>query len=89
MIEAQLDSHLIDYYKLVVSAQVKAGDSSATDTLDKLRKLILMDYSHSVDKQAEIMKLLEEMDTWKVTVDPKSIKLPPNRLIRRKKGKKI
>jgi hypothetical protein len=85
LIQAQLDSQLIDYYKLMVSTYVAAKDSDkANDSLEKLKRLIVMDDSPVIDKDAEVRKILDEMDNWKVTIDPSSLSLPDNRLIERK-----
>lgn len=89
LIDAQLDSYLIDYYKLLVQTFIKAGDAdNANSSLEKLRKLILMDYSSTIDKKTAQMQLLADMDNWKVEVDIKSLRLPQNRLVRRKPKKK-
>jgi len=86
LIQAQLDTQLIDYYKLMVSTYVAAKDmDKANESLDKLRRLILMDDSPVVSKDAEVAKLLEEMDNWIVRIDPSTIPLPENRLIEKSK----
>ena len=82
MIQAQLDNQLIDYYKLLVTTYVKAGDvAQANSALDKMRRLILMDFSVVVSKEDEVAQILDEMDNWIVRVDPSTIPVAQNRLI--------
>lgn len=86
LVKAQLDSQLIDYYKLVVQTNAAFGDvENAKANLERLLKLIYMDDSETKTKTDKLVDYLEEVSTWNITIDTRSIELPNNRLIPKKK----
>mgnify|MGYP000908495603 FL=1 len=86
LIDAQLDSQLIDYYKLLINVKSRAGDSDgANECLERLKRIIIMDDAPVITKMDHINALLDDMDNWKVTVDLKQFRrYTNNKLIRRK-----
>lgn len=86
LIDAQLDSQLIDYYKLLINVKSRAGDSDgANECLERLKRIIIMDDAPVVTKMDHINAILDDMDNWKVTVDLKQFRrYTNNKLIRRK-----
>lgn len=86
LVDAQLDSQLIEYYKLLINVKSRTGDSDgANECLERLKRIILMDSAPVITKNDYINALLDDMDDWKVTVDLKQFrKQANNKLIRRK-----
>lgn len=89
MVNAQLDSDLSDYYKLLATSYCQAGDfGKAQECINKFVSISIPEMGGAIKHKEESMaKELEDMEDWLLKIDTKS--LPKPKGLRLKNGKTV
>lgn len=82
-----LDSDLADYYKLMAHMHIQTKNAEkAKECVEKFVEIALPELKdNTISKNSHIAKELENLDKWKLWIDPSSFPKESKGLIRRKK----